>query len=135
MADSAHADEPISRALARLVERTANVRDGQVAGYIPELALADPERCGVALVSMSGQLYAAGDSDTEFTIQSVSKPFAYAIAISDLGLDGFSEFVGSEPSGEPFKRHQSGAGHRPPGESDDQRRRDRHLFPGARRRA
>lgn len=75
---------------------------GEVASYIPELATADPEALGVALVSARGVVHTAGDSDAEFTIQSVSKPFVFALALDRLGLAEVTRHVGLEPSGEPF---------------------------------
>lgn len=44
----------------------------------------------------------AGDADVEFTIQSISKPFTYALAIADQGLDGVLERIDVEPSGDAF---------------------------------
>uniref|UniRef100_UPI00397DA7D5 glutaminase n=1 Tax=Salmonella sp. SAL4448 TaxID=3159903 RepID=UPI00397DA7D5 len=40
--------------------------------------------------------------DVRFTIQSISKPFAYALALRDRGLDRVLESVGVEPSGDAF---------------------------------
>lgn len=93
---------PVDKALTDLLERNATRRDGKVADYIPELATADPDDFGIAVASVLGRVYAAGDSDKPFTIQSISKPFVYALALSDLGLDEVSRHVGFEPSGEPF---------------------------------
>ncbi|MFE0689663.1 glutaminase [Streptomyces xiamenensis] len=75
---------------------------GEPAGYIPELAAADPDRLGAAFATIGGEIYGVGDSDTEFTIQSISKPFAYALALSDRGFDSVLAKVGVEPSGEAF---------------------------------
>ncbi|MEU4362621.1 glutaminase [Promicromonospora sp. NPDC023987] len=78
------------------------VASGEPAGYIPELALADPERLGAVFATVDGEVYGAGDSDVEFTIQSISKPFTYALALSDRGFDPVLARVGVEPSGEAF---------------------------------
>ena len=75
---------------------------GERAGYIPELATADPERLGAAFAMTSGEVHGAGDIDTEFTIQSISKPFVYALALSEHGFDPVLARVGVEPSGEAF---------------------------------
>ncbi|WP_222047821.1 glutaminase [Modestobacter lapidis] len=75
---------------------------GALAGYIPELASADPDRLAVCLSTIDGKLYRAGDSGTEFSIQSISKPFVYALALADHGLDDVLERIGVEPSGEAF---------------------------------
>ncbi|GGR98640.1 hypothetical protein GCM10010284_34690 [Streptomyces rubiginosohelvolus] len=47
-------------------------------------------------------MYGAGDIDTEFTIQSISKPLAYALALADRGFAPVLAKVGAEPSGEAF---------------------------------
>jgi glutaminase len=75
---------------------------GATAGYIPELAAADPDRLGAVFATIDGQVYGAGDVEVEFTIQSISKPFAYALALSDRGFGPVLAKVGVEPSGEAF---------------------------------
>ncbi|MGW0246652.1 glutaminase A [Nocardia goodfellowii] len=95
-------DDPVTNALTNLLHRLADDHSGAVADYIPELAAADPDSLGAAMVSVHGDLYRGGDSEIEFTIQSVSKPFVYALALSDLGLHEVTRHVGFEPSGEPF---------------------------------
>ncbi|MFE6973228.1 glutaminase A [Streptomyces sp. NPDC057682] len=92
----------VTEALGELHARYADVGDGELADYIPQLALADPDDFGLALVSMDGHRYSAGDADVPFTAQSVSKPFVYALALSLLGLDEVSRWVNAEPSGEAF---------------------------------
>ncbi|PXX71626.1 L-glutaminase [Nocardia tenerifensis] len=95
-------DDPVTTALTNLLHRLSPNHTGTVADYIPELASVDPNSLGAAMVSLHGDIYHAGDSETEFTIQSVSKPFVYALALSDLGLAAVTRHVGFEPSGEPF---------------------------------
>jgi glutaminase len=75
---------------------------GAVADYIPELAAADPDRFGICVATVDGTVYTAGDADAEFTIQSMSKPFTYALALADRGVAALHERVGVEPSGEAF---------------------------------
>lgn len=75
---------------------------GEVASYIPELAQADPDRLAIAVATLDGEVYVAGDADVEFTIQSISKPFTYALAIADQGLDAVLEQIDVEPSGDAF---------------------------------
>ncbi|WP_406349059.1 glutaminase A [Streptomyces sp. NBC_00144] len=92
----------VTESLAELHDRLGALRDGAVATYIPQLALADPDTFGLSLVSMYGHRYRAGDAELPFTIQSVSKPFVYALVLSLLGLDEVTRWVGTEPSGEGF---------------------------------
>jgi glutaminase len=77
-------------------------RSGAVADYIPELAVVDPDRFGIALATVHGRLYAVGDVDHPFTIQSVSKAFVYCLALELVGRDAVLARVGVEPSGDPF---------------------------------
>lgn len=75
---------------------------GKVATYIPELAKADPNLFGIALVTADGQMYKVGDADHLFTIQSISKPFVYGFALEDHGIEHVLRKVGVEPTGEAF---------------------------------
>lgn len=95
-------DQLIPDYLADLLDGVRDNNEGELPTYIPILAEADPDWLGVTLCTMDGNLHSAGDDDVEFTIQSVSKPFAYALALQTLGLDAVSEVVGMEPSGEAF---------------------------------
>jgi glutaminase len=93
---------PIPDYLAEVLGEFASDTSGAPAGYIPELATADPERLGAAFAMVDGAVYGAGDVDIEFTIQSISKPFTYALALADRGFDTVLAKVGVEPSGEAF---------------------------------
>ena len=75
---------------------------GEVATYIPELSKADPEAFGVCLVTADGRTFEAGDCDRPFTIQSISKPFTYGMALEEFGPAKVFEYVGVEPSGDVF---------------------------------
>ncbi|MFJ8043402.1 glutaminase A [Kitasatospora sp. NPDC096147] len=94
--------DPVTESLGELHGRLSGLTEGEVASYIPQLAGADPADFGLALTSMAGHRYQAGQADTRFSIQSVSKPFVYALALSDLGPAEMLRRVGAEPSGEAF---------------------------------
>jgi glutaminase len=95
-------DSPIDAYLARLHETWLPDSSGAVADYIPPLALADPDSFGIAVTTTEGHSYEVGDSLVEFTIQSMSKPFTYGLALRDRGFDAVDGKVGVEPSGEAF---------------------------------
>jgi glutaminase len=96
------AAEVVTGALAAVLDELRDRDGGALADYIPQLAAADPDRFGIAVTSVDGHRYAAGDTAVPFTVQSVSKPFVYALALADLGLDEVSRHVAAEPSGEAF---------------------------------
>lgn len=93
---------PMRGTLQRLYEQFRGVTDGKVADYIPELAKADPEWFGISLLTATGQSFDVGDSSVKFSIQSVSKPFVFGMALEDHGLDAVLSRVGVEPTGEAF---------------------------------
>ncbi|MFI6642593.1 glutaminase A [Streptomyces sp. NPDC050504] len=94
--------DPVTEALNEFHRRISALKDGEVASYIPQLAQADPDDFGISITSMAGRSYHAGKADTPFTIQSVSKPFVYALALTDLGPEEMLGHVDAEPSGEAF---------------------------------
>jgi glutaminase len=93
---------PIDAYLTRLHQDWLPDRSGAVADYIPPLALADPNSFGIAITTTEGHSYEVGDSRERFTIQSMSKPFTYGLALQDQGFEGVDAKVGVEPSGEAF---------------------------------
>jgi glutaminase len=93
---------PIDVYLARLHQDWLAAGSGAVADYIPPLALADPDSFGIAITTTEGHSYEVGDSRHGFTIQSISKPFTYGLALHDRGFDAVDAKVGVEPSGEAF---------------------------------
>lgn len=93
---------PVQACLDALLERFRPLRDGAVASYIPELAKVEADGFGIAIATVDGQVYEAGDSGTAFTIQSVSKPLAYGVALQERGAGRVAQVVGVEPSGEAF---------------------------------
>ena len=76
--------------------------EGQVATYIPELSKVCPDEFGLAVATADGQVFEAGDCDRLFTIQSISKPFTYGLAMDEFGAERVHQHVGVEPSGDAF---------------------------------
>src|SRR5215468_4943648 len=74
---------------------------GEVATYIPELGRVDPNTFGLVVIDAAGNVAAGGDSDTLFSIQSISKVFTLTLALGRVG-DQLWRRVGREPSGSPF---------------------------------
>jgi glutaminase len=75
---------------------------GQVATYIPELGKANPDHFAISLVATDGRTFEAGEVTQPFTIQSISKPFAFGLAVEELGADVVLDRVSVEPSGDAF---------------------------------
>ena len=62
--------------------------DGKNSQVYPALARVPSELFGICVVGTSGNVYAVGDADHEFTIMSVSKPFVFALVCQALGRGG-----------------------------------------------
>jgi glutaminase len=93
---------PVPDYLHEVLDSLAQNTDGENADYIPDLAQANPDVFGIAVTTVDGRTHSAGDDEVEFSIQSISKPFAYAAALTDRGFDVVANTVGVEPSGEAF---------------------------------
>ncbi|MEY4372411.1 MAG: Glutaminase 1 [Actinomycetota bacterium] len=96
------ATAPIRQTLQGLHQKYLPLDAGEVARYIPELASADPNAFAIALAGVDGQIVDVGDSEHLFSIQSVSKPFVYGLALDTHGRDLVLSKVNVEPSGEAF---------------------------------
>jgi len=104
---------PIPDYLAEVLGSVESDETGAPADYIPDLATANPNRLAAAMATLDGEVYAVGDCSDEFTIQSISKPFVYALALADRGFEPVLAKVGVEPSGEAFNKVSLDGGGRP----------------------
>ncbi|BAY99549.1 glutaminase [Tolypothrix tenuis PCC 7101] len=93
---------PFPDVLKELHSKYKSLRDGLVANYIPELAKVNPDLFSICIVTVDGQVYEVGDYEQLFTIQSISKVFAYGLALEDHGRDYVLTRVGVEPTGDAF---------------------------------
>ena len=104
---------PILDYLESLRARFQELEDGNVADYIPELARVDPDAFGICIATHDGFVYEVGDSRELFSIQSISKPLTYGLALEENGEDAVLAKIGVEPSGDAFNaislRPQTGA--------------------------
>ncbi|MCM2292252.1 glutaminase [Allorhizobium sp. BGMRC 0089] len=75
--------------------------EGKIADYIPELARIDAKQFGLAVTTVDGETFTAGDASVPFSIQSISKVFMLTLALGKAGESIWSR-VGREPSGSAF---------------------------------
>jgi glutaminase len=86
----------------RITEEVAGeVGKGRVADYIPALARVPVGRFGMAIATVDGGLYCAGDSQERFSLQSVSKIYSLALVMAQ-DPSALGGRVGVEPSGNAF---------------------------------
>lgn len=89
-------------ALQEAYDRYAPVDDGTVADYIPALARAPRHQFGLCIASTDGGTARCGDADIAFSIQSISKPFVFALVCQALGGGEARLRVGVNATGLPF---------------------------------
>ncbi|MGL4688011.1 MAG: glutaminase, partial [Fusobacteriaceae bacterium] len=93
----------MEKKLKELIEKNREITKlGKVADYIPELSKANKEDLGICILDNNGNIYCAGEYQTKFTVQSISKVVALMLAILDNGEEYVFARVGMEPSGDPF---------------------------------
>ena len=78
------------------------LKEGKNADYIPALAKVDPNLYGIALITVDGKVFTAGDIKTEVSIQSISKVFTMAQVIQEQGLDAIEKRIGVDATGARF---------------------------------
>lgn len=100
----------VDERLAELFERHRDVEAGKVVrfyepgrGYVePDEAGSARDRFGISLVAVDGEVHSVGDHDVPFALQSISKVFAYGLALEDHGREEVVRHVGVEPSGDAY---------------------------------
>ncbi len=93
---------PILDYLESLHARYRDFTSGAVADYIPELARVAADGFGICIATHDGYVYEVGDTRSAFTIQSVSKPLTYGLALEQNGEAAVLAKIGVEPSGDAF---------------------------------
>lgn len=93
---------PVTQLVKIAYDRFKTDDSGTVADYIPALAAMPPDRFGISVVGVDGATYGIGDTQVEFSIQSVSKPFVFALICQTIGEDAAREKLGANNTGLPF---------------------------------
>ena len=94
--------EAIQKAMNDAYAKYKDLKEGANADYIPVLAEVDSGLFGIAIVTVDGKIYKAGDLDFEVSIQSISKVFTMARVMEDLGPEAIFNNMGVDATGQPF---------------------------------
>lgn len=94
--------EQVRDVVTEAYERYRTNQDGAVADYIPVLAGASKEWFGISVVGARGRSFEIGDVETTFSIQSVSKPFVFALVCEAIGYGEARRRLGVNSTGFPF---------------------------------
>ncbi len=88
--------------LSEAYERFKSNTEGANSDVYPALARVPSTLFGMCVMATNGNLYAVGDSDYDFAIMSVSKPFVFALVCQALGAEKARENLGVNSTGLPF---------------------------------
>ncbi len=94
--------EQVARAVDEAHARFRGEDGGEVANYIPALGRASRALFGICVADIDGSWHSVGDADHEFTIQSVSKPFVFALVCQTIGAAEARAKIGVNATGLPF---------------------------------
>jgi glutaminase len=78
------------------------ITKGRVADYIPKLAGVPLNKFGMAVQTLAGETYSAGDAEEDFSIQSISKIYCLTLALQFAGEEEIWRRIGRDPSGNSF---------------------------------
>ncbi len=102
LATSAPSPDEIQTALDAAYAKYKGLQEGKNADYIPALAKVDPDLFGIALITVDGKAYTAGDIKSEVSIQSISKVFTLANVIQESGAPAVRDNIGVDATGQVF---------------------------------
>lgn len=95
-------ESPIDQYLRELHAEVLELREGTPYPVAPAGTQIDPDDFGICLATVDGYVYEVGTTRKKFSLQSLSKPFSYGLALADLGPAAVDEKVDVEPSGDSF---------------------------------
>lgn len=98
----AQTETDIQSALDAAYTKYQDLEEGANADYIPALAKVDPDIYGIALVTADGDVYTAGDVDSEVSMQSISKVFTLAKVMEEQGPEAIADTIGVDATGMRF---------------------------------
>ena len=94
--------EQVKRTVDEAYTRFKSVSEGKNSAVYPALASMPHDLFGICVAGTNGALYTAGDTDYEFTIMSVAKPFVFALVCQAVGAEVVRAKVGVNATGLPF---------------------------------
>ena len=95
-------DERVTALVDEAYARYKSNREGENSQVYPALARVPSDLFGICVVGTTGHIYAVGDTEYEFSIMSVSKPFLFALVCQEIGAEQARERLGANATGMPF---------------------------------
>ena len=101
------------KTIENIYNETKEIRDGDVASYIPQLAKVNSDLFGISICSVNGDRKDFGNHKFPFCLQSCSKPITYCIARETNKDLRVHDYIGHEPSGQKFNSFTLNDGRKP----------------------
>lgn len=95
--------DEVTTSATRAYERFRDNTEGNNSDVYPALASVRSDLFGLCVVGTSGSVYQIGDTDHEFSIMSVSKPFVFVLICQSIGAEEARSRLGVNATGLPFK--------------------------------
>lgn len=95
-------DERVTALVDEAYARYKSNREGENSQVYPALARVPSDLFGICVVGTTGHVHAVGDTEYEFSIMSVSKPFLFALVCQEIGAEQAREKLGANATGMPF---------------------------------
>lgn len=96
--------------LREILDEVRDDSSGDLVPHLGDYEHPNPDALALAVCDLSGRVVSSGEDDIRFDIQSASKPFVYALALDQKGVDEVAKRIGVEPSGDPFNEISLEAG-------------------------
>jgi len=94
--------EQVKALVAEAHARFKSDTEGKNSQVYPALAKVPRKLFGICVVGTSGNVFSIGDSEYEFTIMSVSKPFLFALVCQAVGVEKARQKIGVNATGRAF---------------------------------
>ncbi|MBB1034193.1 MAG: glutaminase A [Dietzia sp.] len=103
--------------LQGILDEVRDDSSGELVPHLGDYEHPNPDALAMAVCDLEGTVTSAGDDDIRFDLQSASKPFVYALALDQKGVDEVAKRIGVEPSGDAFNEIslEAGTGRAPNG--------------------
>lgn len=95
-------DDRVTTLVSEAYERFKTNTEGHNSQVYPALSRVRSDLFGICVVGTNGNVHAAGDSEHEFTVMSVSKSFVFALVCEALGADEVRDRIGVNATGLAF---------------------------------
>lgn len=94
--------EYVKNLVIEAYERFKLNTEGENSKVYPALEVMPQELFGICVAGVDGELYEAGDTNHEFSIMSVSKPFIFALICQEIGAEQARKLIGANATGLAF---------------------------------